>query len=390
MPTVLIIEDEPTPRSFLREILADKGYGTLEAESLATAQQQIEVGHPDILLLDIQLPDGSGMHLLERMAVEQPGLPVIMITGFGEIELAVDAMQAGAHDFLTKPINNTRLLKALSRASDYVSTRRERDHLRESRRSEYNWIVGETPAMKRVAEMVERTAPTQASVLICGETGTGKEVIANAIHYLSPRRNKPFVGVNCSAFTDQLLESELFGHEAQAFTGATKRKTGLMEVADSGTFFLDEISTMKPDLQAKMLRALEERAIRRVGGTASVKIDLRIISASNKHLPDLIENGAFREDLYYRLNVMTITLPPLRERLDDIPALAGAFLKRFSMEMGKPVEDIHPRAIAALKNYHWPGNIRQLRNAIESAMVFCDGETLEVGHFSPEITGVMV
>jgi two-component system, NtrC family, response regulator AtoC len=387
MPTVLIVEDEPTPRSFLSEILSGKGYGILEAGTLAEAQGQIDVGRPDIILLDIQLPDGSGMNLLERVALENPGMPVIMITGFGDIDLAVEAMQSGAQDFLTKPIDTNRLLKALTRASDVVSMRRELDHLRESRRSEYRWVVGETLAMKRVAEIVERAAPTQSSVLITGETGTGKEVIANAIHYLSQRRNEPFMAVNCSALPDQLLESELFGHEPQSFTGATKRKTGLMEVADGGTLFLDEIATMKPDLQAKILRALEERAIRRVGATASIKVDVRIIAASNKNLPDLIESGTFREDLYYRLNVITINLPALRERLDDIPALAGIFIKKFNMEMGKQVCGVSPRAIEALKTYRWPGNIRQLRNAIESALLFCDGDMLEAGHFPHEITG---
>jgi len=385
MPTVLVVDDEPTPRSFLQKTLLDKGYGTVEAGTVAEAQSHLDLGHADIVLLDIQLPDGSGMRLLERLANEQPNLPIIIITGYGDIETAVDAMQAGAQDFLTKPIDNTRLLKALSKASDIVSNRQELDLLRQSRRAQYNWIVGETPAMKRVAEMVERVAPTQASVLIGGESGTGKEVIANAIYQLSQRKNEPFVAVNCAALPDQLLESELFGHEAQAFTGATKRKTGLMEVADGGTLFLDEISSMKPDLQAKMLRAIEERTIRRVGGTTGVKIDVRIISASNRNLPAMIESGQFREDLYWRLKVVSIDLPPLRERLEDLPALVRAFVTKFNLEMGKTISLINPAVLDALKCYQWPGNIRQLRNTIEAAMLFCDGDVLELKHLPNDL-----
>lgn len=385
MPTVLIVDDEPTPRQFLQQSLVDKGYASIEAGTLTQAQQQIDLGRADIVLLDINLPDGSGMRLLERLAQDQPGLPVIIITGYGDIETAVDAMQAGAQDFLTKPIDHDRLLKALARASETVSLRQELDHLRQSRRAQYNWVVGETPAMKRVAELVERAAPTNSGVLICGESGTGKEVIANAIHQLSPRRNAPFMAVNCAALPDHLLESELFGHEAQAFTGATKRKHGLMEVADGGTLFLDEISSMKPDLQAKLLRAIEEHAIRRVGSTTPMKIDVRIVAASNRNLPAMIAAGQFREDLYWRLKVVSIDLPPLRERLDDIPALVGAFVSKLNQEMGKQVKIIHPHVLDALKAHHWPGNIRQLGNTIEAAMLFCDGDTLEMNHISSDL-----
>lgn len=385
MPTVLIVDDEPTPRTFLRQILADQGYATLESGTVADAHSQIDLGRADIVLLDVNLPDGSGLRLLERLATEQPGLPVIVITGYGDIEMAVDAMHAGAQDFLTKPIDNARLLKAMSRASGAVSVRQERDHLRQSRLAEYDWVVGDTPAMKKVAELIDRAAPAQASVLICGESGTGKEVVANAIHQVSPRRNNPFVAINCAALPDQLLESELFGHEAQAFTGATKRKHGLMEVADGGTLFLDEVSSMKPDLQAKLLRAIEDHSIRRVGGTAPMKIDVRIIAASNRNLQNMIELGQFREDLYWRLKVISIDLPPLRERTEDIPALAGTFIRKFNREMGKAVRGIHPRALDALKAYRWPGNIRQLRNAIENAMLFCDDDVIEIGHLPSEV-----
>lgn len=389
MPSVLVVDDEPTPRTFICQLLAEKGYTTSEADTVASAHAQIDLNQADIVLLDVMLPDGSGLQLLERLSQEQPGLPVIVITGFGDIEMAVEAMQAGAQDFVTKPIEATRLLKALTRATASVSLRRELEHLRQSRRAEHNWVIGQTPAMKRVLETVERAAPTQASILLGGESGTGKEVIANAIHQLSPRKSQPFVALNCAAIPDQLLESELFGHEPNAFSGAgPKRKLGLIEVADGGTLFLDEIASMKPDLQAKLLRVTEERAIWRVGGIHPVKVDVRLISASNRNLPALIEEGKFREDLYWRLKVVPIDLPPLRDRRDDIPALAGFFLDKYNREMGKCISTLHPRAMEALRTYDWPGNIRQLRNAIENAVLFCDGDLIEIGHLPTEIAPV--
>lgn len=386
MPTVLIIEDEPTPRSFIQKILADQGYATLEADTLAAAHAQIDVNAADIVLLDVMLPDGNGMTLLERLSRESRGLPVIVFTGFGDIEMAVEAMRMGAQDFLTKPIETSRLLQALDRAAEIVSLRKELAHLRNSRREQYNWVVGDTPAMRRIAEMVERAATTTTSVLVSGESGTGKEIVANAIHQLSERKDGPFVAVNCAAIPDQLLESELFGHEAQAFTGATKRKPGLMEVADGGTLFLDEVSSMKLDLQGKILRALDEKAIRRVGGTSNINLDVRIISASNRQLPSLIEQGAFRDDLYWRLKVISIYIPPLRERREDIPTLAGFFISRYNTEQGKAVSAVSPSALHALKTYSWPGNIRQLRSTIETAVLFCDGDTIEIGHLPLEIS----
>jgi DNA-binding NtrC family response regulator len=386
MPTVLIVDDEPTPRAFIKDILADQGYAAIDAENMATAHEKIDRGDADIVLLDVMLPDGNGLMLLERLAQEQPGLPVIVMTSFGDIEMAVDAMQIGAQDFLTKPIQTPRMLKALERAAQRVALRRELDHLRAARRAQYDWIIGATPAMKRVAETVERAAPTQASVLICGESGTGKEVIANAIHQLSPRRDKPFIRVNSASFTEQLLESELFGYEAGAFTGATKRKTGLMECADEGTLFLDEISSMRFDLQANLLRVLETKTIRRVGGNTEIKVDVRFIAATNHNLSKMIESGQFREDLFWRLNVVPIELPPLRERREDIPALAGMFLDRYSRESGKHVTTVHPRALEALQAYSWRGNIRQLRSVIENAIMFCDGDEIQIGHLPHEIT----
>jgi transcriptional regulator with PAS, ATPase and Fis domain len=241
--------------------------------------------------------------------------------------------------------------------------------------------------MKRVAHDLARVAPSNATVLITGECGTGKEVIAGAIHKLSPRAQKPWIPVNCANFTDALVESELFGYEAGAFTGATKRKEGLFVTAHGGTLFFDEISTMRHDLQAKLLRVLEDRSIRRVGGTTETRVDVRIIAASNKNLPEMINAGTFREDLYHRLNVVELHLPPLRERKDDIAALVGFFIGKYNREMGANVQDVSPLVLDALRAYDWPGNIRQLRNAVERAMLFCDTDTLEIGHFSPDIVG---
>jgi transcriptional regulator with PAS, ATPase and Fis domain len=268
-----------------------------------------------------------------------------------------------------------------------VALLRELAHRRTARAPLSDWILGHTPAMKRIAHELALVAPSGTTVLITGESGTGKEVIAGAIHKLSPRAQKPWIAVNSATFTEALLESELFGYEAGAFTGATKRKEGLFVTANGGTLFFDEISTMRLDLQAKLLRVLEDRAIRRVGGTTETRVDVRIIAASNKYLPDMINAGTFREDLYHRLNVFELHLPPLRERKDDIPALVGFFIRKYNREMGANVKDVGPLVFDALRAYDWPGNIRQLRNAVERAMLFCDGDTLQIGHFSPDIVG---
>lgn len=385
MTTVLIVEDEPTPRKFIRQIIESQGYEVKEADSLAKAHAIIDHNGADIVLLDVMLPDGNGLLLLSRVAEEMPGMPVIVITGFGDIEMAVDAMQTGAQDFISKPLQAARLLKAVARADESVRLRRELHHLRQTRRKDYDWIQGNSPAMRKVTEMIERAAPTMATALLTGESGTGKEIVARTIHHLSPRRDKPFVAINCAAIPEHLLESELFGHEAHAFTGATKRKEGLMQVADGGTLFLDEVSGMKLDLQVKLLRVLEERFIRRVGGIRDIKIDIRLIAAANQDLPAMIAAGTFREDLYWRLKVVQIALPPLRERREDIPTFVGAFIAKFNRETGKLVKHVAPLAMEALKAHYWPGNVRELRNVIERAMLFCDGDTLELGHLPADI-----
>jgi two-component system response regulator AtoC len=306
------------------------------------------------------------------------------MTAYGEIEMAVEAMKNGAHDFLQKPIELTRLEQSINRANEIVAMRMELNHLRHSQQANLNFVVGNSPKMRNLVQAMQRASMTSVSILITGETGTGKEVMARAIHLGGPRANKPFVAINCAAIQSTMLESELFGYEAGAFTGAQKRKHGLMEVADEGVLFLDEISSMPIDMQAKLLRAIEERAFRRVGGTTLIKIDVQILAASNRNLHHLIEEGKFREDLYYRLKVVDLHLPPLRERKEDIPELVGLFVRENNARMGLNICDITPKALEAICAHNWPGNIRELRNVVERAMLFCDDEVIDLPHLPTE------
>ena len=382
--TVLLVDDEETARSFVSGALTDAGYEAIEAADLAQARQAIDTGAADIVLLDVVLPDGSGMTLLEKIERENPRPPVILITAFGEVDIAVQAMKLGAQDFLQKPLDLDQLIGAIERASEVVSLRRELAILRRSSQDQFDGIIGDTPEMLRIADEAQRAAAASVSVLITGETGTGKEIMANVVRMAGPRSDKAFVPVNCAALPDTMIESELFGHEAGAFTGATKRKPGLMEVADGGILFLDEISSTKVDMQAKLLRVLDEQNFRRVGGVNEISVDVQIIAASNRDLLAMMKDGTFREDLYYRLKVVDLHLPPLRERKGDIPALVGSFIRQEQQRTGNPVTGITPRAIEALKAHEWPGNIRELRHVIERAMLFCDDEEIDVGHLSPE------
>ncbi|MEX2030033.1 MAG: sigma-54 dependent transcriptional regulator [Anaerolineales bacterium] len=382
--TVLLVDDEASAREFVSQALTDAGYETLQAGDLKGAMKAIEAGAADIILLDVVLPDGSGLSLLDRIAQENPSPPVILITAFGEVEIAVEAMKKGAQDFLQKPLDLGRLVQAVERAREIVALRRELALLRRSSQNAVEWVVGETPTMLRLVAEAQRAAASSVSVLLTGETGTGKEVLAQAIRSLGARADKPFVPVNCAALPDTMIESELFGHEAGAFTGATKRKPGLMEVADGGILFLDEISSTKPDMQAKLLRVLDEHRFRRIGGVNEMTVDIQILAASNRNLPAMIEEGKFREDLYYRLKVVDLHLPPLRDRIGDIPALVGTFIRQINLRTGNQVKGITPRAIDALKAHRWPGNIRELRHTIERAMLFCDDDRLDLGHLAPE------
>lgn len=383
--TVLIVDDEETARNFISEALTDAGFEAIEAGTLAEANKAIDKGIGDIILLDVMLPDGSGLSLLDRLALENPRPPVILITAFGEIDTAVDAMKKGALDFLQKPLDLDRLLQAIERSSEVVGLRRELDLLRRTSIVETEMVIGETQIMKQIMHEAERAAQASVSVMITGETGTGKEVLARSIHSFGPRADTPFIPINCAALPDTMIESELFGHEAGAFTGAQKKKPGLIEIADGGILFLDEISSTKQEMQAKLLRVLDEQKFRRVGGVNEIGVDVQIIAASNRNLPAMIEEGTFREDLYYRLKVVDLHLPPLRERIVDLPALTGNFIRQINLRVGGIVEGITPRALDALKAHSWPGNIRELRHVVERAILFCDEENIDLAHLPPDI-----
>jgi len=312
-----------------------------------------------------------------------------MITGYGNIEMAVEAMKIGAHDFLTKPIKNLESLeRSIKRAAEIVQIRQELRHIRMNQQQANNFVIGQSKEFLLTIDQAFKAAKASVSVLITGETGTGKEVLAKFIHQSGPRADKPFIAINCAAIQPTVLESELFGYEAGAFTGAEKRKHGLMEIADSGILFLDEISSMPTDIQAKLLRAIEERSFRRVGGTASINVDVQIIAASNRDIKAMIADGKFREDLYYRLKVVDLHLIPLRERKKDIPELVGFFINKFNMQMGKNIVDVTPEALNMLINYPWPGNIRELSNVIQRAMLFCDGEKITLADLPLDITSL--
>lgn len=386
--TVLVVDDEENARTNLGIFLSNKGYEVFGAANLSEARQFIQRGDGDIILLDVQLKDEYGPNLLNETSYMAARPPIILITAHGDIDMAVDAMKNGAHDFLQKPIEFSRLEQSIQRASEMITMRRELAHLRAAQMQKANMVIGETPAMKAVIDQALRAAQASVSVLITGETGTGKDLMAQFIHKNGPRSSKPFIPENCAAIQNTMLESELFGYEAGAFTGAEKRKHGLMEVADGGVLFLDEISSMPMDIQAKILRAIEDRAFRRVGGTTLLKVDVQILAASNRKIPSLIEEQKFREDLYYRLKVVDLHIPPLRERKEDIPELVGHFIQHFNAKQGMNIEGITSRALKALVDYDWPGNIRELNNAIERAVLFCDAAELDVEHFSSDIMSV--
>lgn len=383
--TVLVVDDEETARLVVSEFLRSKGYEVLGAGTLAEARQFINKGEADIIILDVRLPDGYGPNLLTETArmVNRP--QIIIITAHGEISMAVEAMKNGALDFIEKPLDLLELEKSVHRAGETVAMHRELNHLRAAQAGQEEFIVGETPAMKQIIDHARRTAESGISALITGPTGTGKEVLARYIYKIGIRSGKAFVDINCPAIPSTMFESELFGHEAGAFTGATHKKIGLMEVADDGILFLDEIASMPLDLQAKLLRAIEERSFRRLGGTVLINVDVQILAASNRNLKEMIANGTFREDLYYRLKVADLDLPPLSARKQDIPDLVGHFLRKFTARSGSQITDVTPRAMQALIDYSWPGNIRELSNVIERAVIFCDDPTIDLNHLSSDV-----
>lgn len=383
--TVLIVDDEENARKNIGEFLTSKGYEILSAANLAEARGFLSKNDADVVLLDVRLPDGYGPSLLVESAQMPVRPPMIVITAHGEIEMAVEAMKNGAHDFLTKPVQFNQLEQSIQRAGELVSMRRELAHFRESQQVGFDFVVGQSTEIKSVLEQAQRAAAASVSVLITGETGTGKEVLAKFIHLQGPRAGKPFIAINCAAIQSTMLESELFGYEAGAFTGAEKRKNGLMEVADEGILFLDEISSMPLDIQAKLLRAIEDRSFRRVGGTALIKVDVQVLAASNRDLKKMIKESQFREDLYYRLKVVDLHLPPLRDRIVDIPELVGFFIQKNNAHLGVNIENVSTKALDVLKKYSWPGNIRELSNSMERAALFCDTGTVEVGDLPADI-----
>jgi two-component system response regulator AtoC len=384
--TILIVDDEENARHNIGSFLETRGYEVIGVATLNKARESIRRGNADVILLDVELPDGYGPTLLEETARLPMRPPIILITAYGDIDMAVGAMKNGAHDFLQKPIQLSQLENSIQRAGEIVAMRRELAHLRNAQHQQLDLVVGKSQTMRAALDQAQRAAAASVSVLITGETGTGKEVLARAIHRMGPRVNKPFVAINCAAIQSTVLESELFGYEAGAFTGADKRKHGLMEVADGGILFLDEISSMPVEMQVKLLRALEERAFRRVGGTNLINVDVQILAASNRDLKKLMQEGKFREDLYYRLKVVDLNMPLLRDHKEDIPEFVGLFIRKNNQHMGMNISDVTRAAMQALMDYDWPGNIRELRNVIERAMLFCDDASIDLPHLPMELT----
>jgi DNA-binding NtrC family response regulator len=384
--SVLVVDDEDNAREFVGALLEKKGYEVIQAATLGEAREKVKKGIGDVVLLDLQLKGEYGLNLLYETSAMALRPPIIVITGFGDIETAVDAMKNGATDFLAKPLNVAQLEKSLTRACETVAMRRELDHYREAQLKAVNFVVGNNEVVKDTVKQALVAAEKQVSVLITGETGSGKDVIAKFIHASGPRANKPFISINCAAIQNTMLESELFGHEAGAFTSADRKKPGLMEIADDGVLFLNEISSMPVDIQAKLLTAIESHSFRRVGGTALINVDVQVLAASNRDLKEMIRKGEFREDLYFRLKVVDLDMPPLRERREDIPELVGFFVRESNARLGMNVIEVSPQAMELMYKYAWPGNIRELANVIERAMLFCDGMTINVGDLPKDIT----
>ncbi len=387
--TVLVVDDEHLIRWSLEQQLRREGYGVLLAETGAEALQKAQAEGPDLVLLDMRLPDADGLEILERLRVANPEAPVIMITAHGGVESAVRAMKLGAHDYVIKPFDMEELKLTVKKALETKTLRRDLARFQEeaSHGARRDDIVGVSGVIRDLKVLIQRIAESDATtVLLEGESGTGKDLVARVIHFESARARAPFLTVNCVALPEHLLESELFGHEKGAFTDAKILKRGLFEQADGGTVYLDEIGDMKPGLQAKLLRLIEEKTFRRVGGLRDLHVDVRIIAATNRDLAEAIGSGEFRKDLYYRLKVFPIHLPPLRQHPEDILPLAMHFIARFNREMRREVTGIHPEAQACLTGYPWPGNTRELRNVLERGMILASGDVLHGEHLLPEIS----
>ena len=385
MHTILIVDDEPNYQIVLSEILKDEGYEVFTANSGLAGLPIVYSTDLDLVLSDMKMPGMDGIAFLEKIKEYNKELPVILITAYAEVEKAVEAMRLGAFTYLAKPFSNQQLLASVRKAIEHYGLIREIRRLRDEAtpRSGFGGMIGKSPAMRAVYQLIEKVAPTPSSVLITGESGTGKELVARAIHNHSPRKDAPFISVNCAALSEHLLESELFGHERGAFTDAVTMRKGRFELADTGTLFLDEVGEMPPQLQAKLLRVLQDKSFERVGGNTTLHVDVRILAATNKELKDEVDKGHFREDLYYRLNVIHIHLAPLRERVDDIPALVSHFLEKNSRSLGRPL-DISPEALRLLISLPWEGNVRELENTIERAAILCNSDRIEPEDVQPD------
>ncbi len=382
--TLLIVDDDSTHRTMLRTLIGGWGYDVVEADDGSTAIETVQKHPFDLVLMDVRMLKVSGLEALEEIKAFNPAIPVTIMTAYSSVETAVEALKKGAYDYLTKPLDFDKLRLTIERAMEHTRLKEENRILKENLGKHFDMqnIVGRSPAMVSLMETVAHVAPSEATVMITGSSGTGKELIAGMIHFNSPRKEGPFIKINCAAITETLLESELFGHEKGSFTGADRRKEGRFYQAHQGSLFLDEVSEMPLTMQVKLLRVLQERELTRVGGEEVIKMDVRVIAATNKDLVDLKRKGLFREDLYYRLNVVSLEIPPLSERRDDIPLLARHFLEMFSEKNNKEIKGFTPRAMDRLIRHDWPGNVRELMNAVERGVVLTRTEYLDEQDFA--------
>ena len=381
--TILVVDDDHAHRTMLNTLISGWGYAVSEADDGSSAVEKVKETTFDLVLMDVRMVKISGLEALETIKAHNPAIPVIIMTAYSSVETAVEALKQGAHDYLTKPLDFDKLRLTIDRAMEHTRLKEENRLLRETLGHQFDTqnIIGNSPKMIKLLETVAQVAPSEATVLISGESGTGKELIAGAIHFNSLRKKGPFVKINCAAITETLLESELFGHEKGAFTGADRRKEGRFSQAHGGTLLLDEVGEMSLMMQVKLLRALQEREFNRVGGESTIQVDVRVIAATNKNLVDQINEGAFREDLYYRLNVVELEVPPLMERKEDIPLLTQHFLEIFAAKNRKEIKGFTPRAMDNLIRYDWPGNVRELMNAVERGVVLSRSSYLDVPDF---------
>lgn len=384
---IVVADDEARIRKVITRLLTDEGYEVMPVENGQEAVNALLSFHPDVILLDQQMPVLTGVEALEEIKRLVPGQTVIFVTAFGSVSLAVDAVKKGAYDFIEKPFDNDKLLLTLSRAIEHSRMKGEISTLKRSLVEKKSQVIGENSGLKQVMNQVHRVAETNATVLIHGESGTGKELIASAVHTNSNRSSGPFIAINCGAIPLSLMESELFGHERGAFTDAKETKAGTFEQANGGTLFLDEIGELPLDAQVKLLRVLEDRKITRIGGKKPIPVDVRIVAATNRHLEEEVKAGKFRLDLLYRLNIFTITLPPLRERIEDVPLLANCFIRKYNQTLSLDIQAISPEAMALLSSCEWPGNVRDLENAIQSAMILCTASIIRPEHLPDRVKG---